>query len=214
MESPLLTSNEFWLGFFKEKKMTELNFIKITQSKAMPIAESLDLTDEAKALLSDKITPAQFVQSLIDKTLYTDTIMFLAAGLSKRESTWWACLCARSVLTDKSSDADAEAIALAEAWVYKPTQENCRLTLAAAEVTGFKTAAGWSAMAAFWSGENISPVEDAVVPPPADLTGKAVNGAVLLAAVQADPKKVTEYQQLFINIAIDIASGGDGRSVK
>lgn len=194
--------------------MTELNFIKITQSKAVSIAASLDLTDEAKALLLDEMTPAQYVQILIDKTMYTDAIMFLAAGLSKRESTWWACLCARSTLTKQSSDADAKAISLAEAWVYKPTQENCRLTLPAAEATEFKTAAGWSAMAAFWSGENISPVSDSVVPPPTDLTGKAVNGAVLLAAAQAAPTKVVEYQLLFINQGVAIANGGDGRNVK
>ena len=194
--------------------MTELNFIKITQTKAMPITASLDLSDEAKALLLDEITPAQYVQKLIDKALYTDAIMFLAAGLSKRESTWWACLCARNALTDKSSETDIKAIALAEAWVYKPTKENCRLTLPAAEATEFKTAAGWSAMAAFWSGDNMSPVEDAVVPPPNELTGKAVNGAVLLAAVQAEPEKVVEFQQLFINMGINIATGGDGRNAK
>ncbi len=200
--------------FFKERKMTELNLIKIMQTKAKLIAASLDLSDEAMTLLLDEMTPAQYVQELIEKTLYTDVIMFLAAGLSKRESTWWACVCARSTLTDQSPDSDVKALALAEAWVYKPTQENCQLTLPAAEATGFKTAAGWSAMAAFWSGENISPVEDAIVPPPADLTGKAVNGAVLLAASQVEPTKVIENQQLLINIAIDIASGGDGRNVK
>ncbi|MCK5122503.1 MAG: hypothetical protein KAQ91_10990 [Methylococcales bacterium] len=194
--------------------MTELNFIKVVQPKAILITAELDLTDEAKALLTEEMTPAQYVLYLIDNTLYADAIMFLAAGLSKRESTWWACLCARSALTDKSPESDLKAIELAESWVYKPTKENCQLTLTAAESTEFKTAAGWSAMAAFWSGDNISPNEDAVVPPPSDLTGKAVNGAVLLAAVQADPAKISEYQQLFINQGIDIASGGDGRNVK
>jgi len=194
--------------------MTDLNFIKVVQPKAMPVAASLDLSDEAKGVLLNEMTPAQYVQQLIDKALYTDAIMFLAAGLAKRESTWWACLCARSTLSDKSPDSDVKAIALAEAWVYKPTQENCRLTLSAAEATGFKSAAGWSAMAAFWSGDNISPVDSAVVPPPNDLTGKAVNGAVLLAAAQAEPAKIVEYQQLFINQGIDIANGGDGRNVK
>ncbi|NOR70915.1 MAG: hypothetical protein GQ532_14675 [Methylomarinum sp.] len=194
--------------------MTELNFIKVIQLKAMLIAAELDLTDEAKALLTEDVTPAQYVQQLTDNALYGDIIMFLAAGLSKRESTWWACLCARSALTDKSLESDLKAIELAEAWVYKPTKENCQLTLPAAEATKFKTAAGWAAMAAFWSGDNISPNDDAVVPPPSDLTGKAVNGAVLLAAVQADPAKVAEYQRLYINQGIDIASGGDGRNVK
>lgn len=194
--------------------MTELNFIKVVQPKAMLVAEGLDLTDEAKALLMEEMTPAQYVTCLTDNVLFSDAIMFLAAGLSKRESTWWACLCARSALKDNSPDADIKAIELAEAWVYKPTKENCQLTLSAAEATEFKTAAGWSAMAAFWSGDNISPNDSAIVPPTNDLTGKAVNGAVLLAAVQADPEKVTEYQQIFITQAVDIACGGDGRNVK
>ncbi|NOQ15087.1 MAG: hypothetical protein GQ583_11495 [Methyloprofundus sp.] len=191
--------------------MTEWNFIKITQPKAVLIAATLDLTDEAKALLTEDVTPAQYTQQVIDNKLYTDAIMFLATGLAKREATWWACLCARSTLTDTSPVSDLKAIELAEAWVYKPTQENCRVTLSAAEATEFKTPAGWSAMAAFWSGDNISPNKEAVVPPPNDLTGKAVNGAVMLAAVQGEPVKVDEYHQLFLKQGVDIACGGDGR---
>ncbi len=193
--------------------MTELNFIKIKQPEAMLITKDLELSSDATALLTHEITPAQYIQKLIEKKLFVDAIKFLAAGLSKRESTWWACLCVRTVLTDKSSELDIKAIELAEAWVYKPTPENCQLTQPAAEATKFKTAAGWSAMAAFWSGDNISPNEGAVVSPPAGLTAKAVNGAVLLAATQVDPTKITEYQQLFLKQGIDIASGGDGRSV-
>jgi len=191
--------------------MTEMNFIKVTQPKAGSITVELDLTEEAKALLIQEMSPAEYVQNLIDSTLYADAIMFLSASLAKRESTWWACLCARSTLTDTSPQTDLKAIELAEAWVYKPTPEKCSVTLAAAEATGFKTPAGWSAMAAFWSGDNISPNKEAIVPPPNDLTGKAVNGAVMLAAVQGGPTKITEYQQLFLKQGIDIACGGDGR---
>lgn len=191
--------------------MTEWNFIKVTQPKAVLIAATLDLTDEAKALLTEDATPAQYIKQIIDNMLYSDAIMFLAAGLSKREATWWACLCARSTLTETSPACDLKAIELAEAWVYKPTQDNCRVTLSAAEATEFKTPAGWSAMAAFWSGDNMSPNEEAVVPPPNDLTGKAVNGAVMLAAVQGDPEKINEYHQLFLKQGVDIACGGDGR---
>lgn len=191
--------------------MTEMNFIKVTQPIALPITLELELTDEAKALLTQEMSPAQYVECLIGSALYVDAIMFLAASLSKRESTWWACLCTRSSLTDKSPASDLKAIELAEAWVYKPTPENCGVTLGAAEATGFKTPAGWSAMAAFWSGNNISPNKEAIVPPPNDLTGKAVSGAVMLAAVQGEPAKITGYQQLFLKQGIDIACGGDGR---
>jgi len=191
--------------------MTEMNFIKVAQPKAMPISAELDLTEEAKVLLAEEMVPSKYINCLIDSKLYADAIMFLAAGLSKRESTWWACLCARSALTDTSPESDLKAIELAEAWVYKPTAENCGVTLGAAEATEFKTPAGWSAMAAFWSGDNISPNKEAVVLPPIDLTGKAVNGAVMLAAVQGDPAKIAEQQQLFLKQGVDIACGGDGR---
>jgi hypothetical protein len=194
--------------------MTELNFVKVAQPKAALIASSLDLTDEAKALLMEDMTPANYIQRLTEQSLYMDAIMMLAAGLSKRESTWWACLCARNSLSGQLSETDTQAIKLAEAWVYKPSKENCQRTLPAAEATGFKTAAGWSAMAAFWSGDDISPNKNSIVPPPNDLTSKAVNGAILLAAAQAEPSKIAETQSLFIRIGIDIACGGDGRSVK
>ena len=191
--------------------MTEMNFIKVPQPEAVPITTELDLTDAAVALLSPGMSPAQYLQCLIDNALYADAIMFLAASLPTREATWWACLCARSTLTEQSPAPDIKATALAEAWVYKPTPENCSVTLAAAEATGFKTPAGWAAMAAFWSGDNISPNKEAIVPPPNGLTGKAVNGAVMLAAVQGEPARIAEYQQLFLKKGIDIACGGDGR---
>jgi len=194
--------------------MTEFNFIKIVQAKAQLIAAELELTDKALTLLEEGVSPAEYIQQLMTNELYIDVIMFLSAGLSKRESTWWACLCARSFLTDTSSEFDIKAIELAEAWVYKPTPENCKVTLLAAEATEFKSAAGWAAIAAFWSGDDISPNDKAVIPPPADLTAKAVNGAILLAAVQVDPTKVVENQKKFIMQGIDIANGGDGRNVK
>ncbi len=194
--------------------MTELNFIKIKQPEATLITKDLELSSDANVLLTLEITPAQYIQKLIEKKLFVDAIKFLAAGLSKRESTWWACLCARTVLTDKPSALDIKAIERAEAWVYKPTPENCQLTQPAAEATEFKTAAGWAAIAAFWSGDNISPNKEAIVPPPTGLTAKAVNGAVLLAATQVPPAEIMVYQQLFIRQGVDIACGGDGRSIK
>ncbi len=193
--------------------MTALNLIKIKQPKAADIAGLFELDELGHTLLTEDIVPADYIQLLIENKDYPDAIRFFAYALPKREATWWACLCARSSLNEQSHAADANAIELAEAWVYKPTAENCQQTYSAAEATGLKTAAGWAAMAAFWSGENISPVPDNIVVPTDDLTAKAVVGAVMLAAAQGEVDKIEQKYQLFLRQSIDIASGGDGRKV-
>jgi hypothetical protein len=194
--------------------MTETNLIKINQQNASAVCHGLELDEQATALLQNNPTSADFIQQLIEQQLYPDAVRFLAHALPKREATWWACLCARNNLTDKASLNEIKAIELAEAWVYKPTEENRKLTLSAAEATVFKTAASWAAIAAFWSGDDISPVPQAVVPPDEKLFAKAVVGAVMLAASQGEASKVNDNYQLFLQQGINIASGGDGRSVQ
>ncbi len=189
-------------------------FSKVTQALAAPIAQPLELSEEALQLLNSQMIPADYLTLLMEKTLFVDAIKFLAHVLPKREAVWWACLCARNTLTDDSPVTDIKAIELAEAWVYKPTQEVCEPNMQAAEATEYKTAAGWAAMAAFWSGENISPSKESIVPPPEGLTGKAVNGAVMLAVVADTPKQVENLYRLYLSKGIDIASGGDGRKAQ
>jgi len=194
--------------------MTETNLTKINQKNATAICQGLELDEQATALLQDNPTSALFIQQLIEQRLYPDAVRFLAHALPKREATWWACLCARNSVTDKTPANEIKAIELAEAWVYKPTEENRKLTMPAAEATGFKTSASWAAVAAFWSGDNISPVPQAIVPPDAKLFAKAVVGAVMLAAAQGEAKKVNDNYQLFLQQGINIAGGGDGRAVQ
>ena len=194
--------------------MSDWHFVKVKEKMASEVAAKIKLSDKAKTILKDELSPAQFVGMLIDQYCYTDAVLFLAFSLPKREATWWACLCAKGGLKDKARPEDLKAIELAEAWVYRPTSENCQMTMKAAEATEFKTAAGWAAVAAFWSGDNISTVAGITTPPADDLTGKAVNAAELLAASMQKPDKVNDYHQLFLKQGIDIACGGDGSLTK
>ena len=190
--------------------MSDWDFVKVKQKTASVIAEKIELSNKAKTILKDDLSPEQFMSILIDQQFYTDAVLFLAFSLPKREATWWACLCAKGGLKDKAMPEDLKAIELAEAWVYRPTTENCQVTMKAAEATAFKTAAGWAAVAAFWSGDNISTVAGITTPPGDEMTGKAVNAAELLAASMQEPKEVNDYHQLFLKQGIDIACGGDG----
>jgi hypothetical protein len=57
----------------------------------------------------------------------------------------------------------------------------------------------------------MAPPESPVVPPAANLTSKAVAGAVMLAAVMPDPVKAPERYGQLLQWGIDIACGGTGR---
>ena len=57
----------------------------------------------------------------------------------------------------------------------------------------------------------MAPPNAPVVPPGDALTGAAVAGAILLAAVQTEPQKAAEKYRRFLDYGIDIAGGGSGR---
>jgi hypothetical protein len=191
--------------------MSGYAFIKVAAPKAAAVCADIELGAAALGQLNADIGPALFLRRLIDNALHADAIHFLARALPKRESTWWACLCARAVLGETPDPAILKALEAAERWVYQPSEDNRRLAFAAAQATQFDHPASWAAMAAFWSGGSMAPPEVPVVPPADNLAGKAVAGAVLLAAVRAEPEKATEKYLRFLEQGIDIASGGDGR---
>jgi hypothetical protein len=194
--------------------ITELNLIKIKQPNAIAICQDYELEDQAITLLRDNPTTVGYLKQLVEQELYPDAVRFLAHALPKREATWWACLSARNAITNKTSALEVKAIELAEAWVYKPDEENRKTTLPAAEAAKFNNPASWAAIAAFWSGDNISPIPDAVIPPHEKLYAKAVVGAVMLAATNGNAQKINENYQLFLHQGLNIACGGDGRTVQ
>ena len=191
--------------------MSEYAFKKVLTDKAVAICQDIELDEVARGLLAPEHAPAAFLRLLIDKALYADAVKFLARALPKREATWWACLCARSALGENPAQDRVRAVEMAEQWVYKPTEEHRRLTLPAAQAAQFNHPASWAAMAAFWSGGSMAPPEAPAVPPAENLTGKAVAGAVMLAAVQTEPEKSEIKYKRFLEQGIDIACGGNGR---
>ena len=185
--------------------------IKIKQPNAQAITKLCDLDQPALDLLTQYSDSTHYLNQLIEQHYYPDAVRFLAHALPKREATWWACLSARHTVNDKTSPEELKAIELAELWVYKPNEDNRKPTLAAAEAVSHHKPAHWAALSAFWSGNDISPTPHAIIPPSETLYAKAVIGAVMLAATQVEPDKVTETYQIFLQQGIDIAGGGDGR---
>jgi hypothetical protein len=187
--------------------MSSNGLVKITAKTAAEVCKHFQLGDEAKKLMRDGLTPAQFLDTLIDKQQFPDAVRFLAHALPKQEAVWWACVCARAVAGSNLPPKIAAALQAAEKWVADPSEGNRRAAMPAAEAAEFKTPAGCAAVAAFWSGGSLAPPNVPVVPPGEYLTAHGVAGSVMLAAVQSEPEKAPEKNRKFLAQGIEVAKG-------
>lgn len=175
------------------------------------IRQRADLPSEVDALMLRSNTALEALDALINAGHLVEASRLMGHAMPHREAVWWACMCARHTSPMDLPVADAAALESTELWVRKPTDENRRTAFALAQEAGFGTPEAWSGVAAFWSGNSMSPVDQPLVPPASYLTGKAVAGSVGLSAVRTRPLQQMKRLQLFLASAYDIASGGTGR---
>ena len=188
--------------------MSELK--KIQASTAAEICVKYEQAAEILPLLSEGMSPVAFLDKLVEEDRLQEASRFLAHALPKREAVWWACLCAREALPDGDKTAE-DLLKLAETWVRKPSDENRRAAMAAAEAAGFDSPASWAAVAAFWSGESLAPEDMPPVAPSDELTGTAVAAATMLAAFSGDPATSPDRFRQYLKNGMDVAQGGSGR---
>ncbi len=135
----------------------------------------------------------------------------VAHALPKREAVWWACMCAFHTAPADLPPADHAAREAAEEWVRQQTDKSRRLAWDRAQASGFGTPEAWAAVAAFWSGDSMSPEGQPAVPPAPHLAGTAAAGAVALAAVRGDVTQREARLRRFLESGRNIAAGGPGR---
>ncbi|WP_431280624.1 DUF6931 family protein [Humitalea sp. 24SJ18S-53] len=176
-----------------------------------PLLPRLELDDDGLAILAGAQDAVTGIDRLVAAGRLSDATRLAAHALPKREAVWWACMCARSVPDPKLKPRDLEALTAAELWVRKPEEPTRRAAMVTAEKTGFGSPEAWAAVGAFWSGGSMSPEGQPVVPPPDHLTGVAISGAIVLAAVRVKPQLADTRFTKFLIAAKDIAAGGAGR---
>lgn len=177
------------------------------------MCERMHLSQGAKDLLRPGLQPAQYLQTLVEKEHFACAVKFLAHTLPKRQAVWWACLCVWGAEKpdgpSEQEEKTVNAVHAAVMWVRDPSEENRRLAEQMGRIATVGTAAGCAAMAAFWSGGNMSGPSLPAVEPPADLTAKVAAGAVLLAASDGDPEKAPDRYRRFLAIGLEVANGSN-----
>jgi hypothetical protein len=167
-----------------------------------------DLTHAAAEKLMAGLSPADYLGSLMGDDLIMEGLQFMVYALPKREAVWLACLAARSVAI--KTEEDSAALAAVEKWVFEPSVQTHQPLRAAAEATGMSTASGMAAAAGSWAEGSLTS-KGVSVPPPDDLTPKAVWAAILLTVSKNHPDNLVEGHRIFLNKAINIAEGGSGQ---
>jgi hypothetical protein len=187
--------------------MSSAELAKISFKTAAEVGERCRLGDEARALVSDGVTPRAFLKKLAAQSLPLDAIRFLAHALPKREAVWWACACAEQLEGAAVSAEAALALNAAKTWVIDPSDENRRAAFKAAEAADFGTPAGCAALAAYLSGGSLTPANVKAVPPAEHLTADMVTASLTLAGVIREPEKSAEKYASFLNLGLEVASG-------
>lgn len=176
-----------------------------------PLLPRLELDGAGNELLAGKPDAASALDALVAAERLPDAMRLIAHALPKREVVWWACMCARAVPDPALPEPDAAALVAAEAWVRKPDEASRRAAMEAAQKCGFRTPEAWAAVGAFWSGGSMAPEGQPVVPPADHLTGVAVAGGIIMAALRHKPELAPARFARFLESARDIAAGGAGR---
>ncbi|TLM77942.1 DUF6931 family protein [Microbulbifer harenosus] len=190
--------------------MTDL--IKIQAATAAELLQYVDISEEASGYVIPDTAPEISINQLMEAGFFADAVKLLALGLPKRESVWWACLCARDIHGPQTDEDNTGALVAAESWVKSPTEErrlNCK---GYAEKTRYKTPASWAATAAAWSHGSLSDPGEPAIEPPAHLYAHAVAGSVTLAAVLSNPVNAEKSFQRFLQQGLDLARGGNGKT--
>jgi len=185
---------------------------KITVQSAQEICQLAAAGGHPLSAPFEEATPVEFLERLIGARNLDEAVRFLAFALPRREAVWWACVCARMELREPAPELQVNALVAAETWVRRPTDEHRRAAMTCAQAAKFESPAAWAAVAAFWSSGSMAPPELPEVPPAAHLLGVAVAGSVTLAAVLSTPELASEKRERYLEAALNIANGGNGRA--
>lgn len=169
------------------------------------------LEPSALALLAGCTDTAEALERLHTSGDLIGATRLGAFALPPREAVWWASMCVTHTAPANQPDIEVSARDTAELWVRRQDDATRRQAMVLARQAGFAAPEAWVAIAAFWSGDSMSPVGQPAVPPAPHLAGTAVSGAITLASVRGGPINRQRRLERFLISLREIAGGGAGR---
>lgn len=187
---------------------------KIPYKSGLQILNRFKATDEAVELINEDMSVSETIDALKASDLNFDLVQLLAHGLPVRESIWWASLCL-DIRQNEWSPIQKQCIDTARQWVKSPSEELRRKSELFANRLEQNCGPSWLAQAVFWNGSGSIVAADlpAVLPDP-NLYAKAVSGSVNHAAALPQWEGTEKYYQQSFAMAVDIATGGNGKEVE
>lgn len=137
-----------------------------------------------------------------------DMLRLLSVALPVREGIWWGCLAARDLVG--ADAAPPPPLAAAEAWVFKPSDENRTAARRALDAADIDDDTALCAVAVSMCDGKLGPGEMQQYEAPPGGVASAVFGLNLLSLGQAGAE-IGARQALLVDRALDIARGGNGR---
>lgn len=153
--------------------------------------------------------PLVFLEDLRRSGTPEDAVSLLAYALGRREAVWWAARSVRLMMGIAAGREDAPLLA-AEAWIRDPDDLRRREALRLGMSGNRRLATCWVALAAGWSGGNVGPSAQAVVPATGEMTPKAVRTAILVALATVNARERSDRIQASIDIGAALMRPRDG----
>lgn len=190
-------------------------FENMTKVPDMPAAKMLSRANVrlATPLDSPVTAPASVVLEELDrKGAIVDQLRLLGVVLPPRERVWWACLAARDYI-GPAPDHGTPSLTTSEAWVFKPNAENREAARATLDHAYIDDDTVHCATAVLYADGTLGPGDLANHPAPAGAAETAAF-AMNVVAMGEHSGNVQDYVRLLVDRAVDIARGGNGRSMR
>ncbi len=156
--------------------------IRLRFSSAQQVIDAYPNLNGDLTLPTNGDEPFAYIDRLLASQQKQQVLAFCAFLLPRKEAVQWLCKTIRSASRPLGIK-EEQLLKLAEVWALSPTENARRAAFQAGTDDAKDSAAAWAALAAGWSGGNLSSDADHPIPPPAHLTGLAVKlGMQLLLA--------------------------------
>jgi hypothetical protein len=188
-------------------------FSNLTKIPREPAARMLAVANAklATEIKSPASAPVEDVLAELDSAgAVFDMLRLLAVALPPRERTWWSCLAGRDLLEDPATSKPPAPLAAAEAWVFKPTDENRETARLAMESADADDDTSLCALTVAMCDGKLGTGDLAEFDAPPGGSEIAAFG-INMAALSHRSDNFEAHGQLLIDRAIDIARGGSGK---